>query len=141
LNFKRTIPADDEGIPMSSMADIIFLLIIFFMQTTVFSATSGIEIELPHTESSESIAPKNITIMIASNGDIYLDGKQAALEEVGRYVVSKRTRNTNKGVVLESDGDVKYQYIMDVLDELLIVGVTNVSLPTRNEEDQPSPEE
>ena len=134
MNFKRTIPADDEGVPMSSMADIVFLLIIFFMLTTVFSDRKGFEIELPQTEYSESISPKNIIIRINSNGDIYLEGRKAPLKDVGPYVISQRGRSPNRGVLLESDGDVRYKHVMDVLDELLLVGVTDISLPTREEE-------
>ena len=55
------------------MADIVFLLLIFFMLTTAFATKEGIEIQLPETESSETIAPKNITIRIDSEGGIYLD--------------------------------------------------------------------
>lgn len=138
MNFRRTVPTDDEGVPMSSMADIVFLLIIFFMLTTVFSTKRGIEIELPHTESSESISPKNIIIRITSEGDIYLDGKRATLKDVGPYMVSKGASSAKKSVILESDGDVKYQHVMDVLDELLLVGVTDISLPTREEETEPA---
>ena len=134
MNFRRTLPADDEGIPMSSMADIVFLLIIFFMLTTVFSVKRGIEIELPHTEVSESVSLKNIVIRIDSEGALYLDGQKARLKEIGPYVISKRSANSEKGVVLESDGSVEYQNVMDVLDELLLAGVTDISLPTREEE-------
>jgi biopolymer transport protein ExbD len=118
------------------MADIVFLLIIFFMLTTVFSDKRGIVIELPQTESSESISPKNITIRITSDGGIYLDGRKAAVRDVGPYVLSIRGQSPNRGVILESDEDVKYKHVMDVLDELLLVGVTDISLPTREEDEE-----
>ncbi len=137
MNFKRTIPADDEAVPMSSMADIVFLLIIFFMLTTVFTTNRGIEIVLPETESSETISPKNIVIRIDSEGDVYLDGEKATLRDVGPYVISQLSRYSERGVLLESDGSVKYQHVMDVLDELFLVGVTDISLPTRQEEEEP----
>ena len=135
MNFKRTIPSDDEAVPMSSMADIVFLLLIFFMLTTAFASKKGIEIQLPETVSSETIAPKNITIRIDLEGVIHLDGDKATLREVGPYVVSQRGKDSKRGVILESDGSVKYQSVMDVLDELLLVGVTDISLPTREERD------
>jgi biopolymer transport protein ExbD len=116
------------------MADIVFLLIIFFMLTTVFSDRKGFEIELPQTEYSESISPKNIIIRISSEGDVYLEGQKSELRKVGPYVLSERATSPNKGVILESDENVKYKHVMDVLDELLLVGVTDISLPTREEE-------
>ncbi len=138
MNFKRTIQSDDEAVPMSSMADIVFLLLIFFMLTTAFATKKGIEIQLPETESSETIALKNIIIRIASEGDIYLDGEKATLRDVGPYVLSQPSRHSERGVILESDGSVKYQRVMDVLDELLLVGVTDISLPTREEKEEPT---
>jgi biopolymer transport protein ExbD len=133
LNFRRTIPSDDEGVPMSSMADIVFLLIIFFMLTTVFASKRGIEIELPQTESGESVSPQNITIIIDAKGDIYLDEQKTELENLGRNVVAKRSQQSGTGIIVEADGNVEYRQVMDVLDELLLVGVTNISLPTVEE--------
>ncbi len=133
MNFKRTIRTDDEGVPMSSMADIIFLLLIFFMVTAVFSVRRGVEIELPETESAEPISQKNVIVRIDSNGDVYLDGEIASLDDVGPYVLARRAEQSQRGVILESDGAAKYQHVMDVLDELLLVGITEISLPTREE--------
>jgi biopolymer transport protein ExbD len=126
---------------MSSMADIVFLLLIFFMLTTAFATKKGIEIQLPETESSETIAPKNIIIRIDSEGDVYLDGEKSALTDVGPYILSQRSQHSERGVILESDGSVEYQHVMDVLDELLLVGVTDISLPTRQEEEEEEKEE
>jgi biopolymer transport protein ExbD len=47
LKFKRRLTQDDEAVPMASMADIAFLLIIFFMVSSVFSVDRGLLIELP----------------------------------------------------------------------------------------------
>lgn len=116
------------------MADIVFLLIIFFMLTTVFSTKRGVELELPPTAFSESISPKNIIIRIGSEGEIYLDGEKAELSYIGPYVLTERSRNAQKGVIIESDENARYSHVMDVIDELLLVGVTDVSLPTREEE-------
>ncbi|MBI5115468.1 biopolymer transporter ExbD [Candidatus Poribacteria bacterium] len=133
MRFKSTIPADDEGVPMASMADIVFLLVTFFMVTSVFNVGRGVKIELPETQSAESISMKDVLVRIDAEGNVYLDGKRSLLKEVGPYVLSKRAENPRRAVIVESDRTAKYQYVMDVLDELLLVGVTDISLPTREE--------
>jgi biopolymer transport protein ExbD len=102
------------------MADIVFLLIIFFMLTTVFATKRGIEIELPQTESGEPVSPQNLTILIDAEGGIYLDDQKTNLADLGRSVVVKRSQQSGKGIIVEADGNVEYRQVMDVLDELLL---------------------
>jgi biopolymer transport protein ExbD len=130
LKFKRTLVADDEAVPMSSMADIAFLLIIFFMLTTVFSVDQGIIIELPETSQRESIDLREIVLVIDAQGIVHSDGKVVAMGSVGDLIKSRRLSNPKRPVVVRSDKNVNYGVVADVMDELLSAGVRDVALPT-----------
>jgi len=130
LKFRRRLAQDDEAVPMASMADIAFLLIIFFMVTSVFSVDRGLLIELPQTAVQESVDLREIVLSISADGAILADGKPVALTELGPYVGAARTQNPRRPVVVRSDRRVEYGKVADVMDELLQAGVRDVALPT-----------
>lgn len=133
MKFKRRIPSDDEAVPMASMADIAFLLIIFFMLTTVFDVERGLLIELPQTAVRETVELREIVLTIAEDGRLRADGKPIALQDLGSYVVSARRANSRRPVVVRSDRRVDYGRVADVMDELLQAGIQDVALPTAPE--------
>ena len=134
MKFKRRLPADDEAVPMSSMADIAFLLVIFFLTASVLSTDQGIVIELPETSVREAVDRRELLLTISKDGQLHAEGKPLALEELGPRVLSVRGANPRRPIVLRSDRHVPYGRIADVMDELLKVGVRDVALPTAPEE-------
>ncbi|HSH69754.1 MAG TPA: biopolymer transporter ExbD [Deferrisomatales bacterium] len=133
MKFKRRLIPDDEAVPMSSMADIAFLLIIFFMVTSVFDVDRGLLIELPETQVRESVDRKEMVLSIAADGSVSADGKPIGLAGIGSYVKAGRRVNPNRTVVVRSDRRVPYGAVTDVMDELLQAGVRDVALPTAAE--------
>ncbi|MDF1553586.1 MAG: biopolymer transporter ExbD [Deferrisomatales bacterium] len=133
MKFKRRLIPDDEAVPMASMADIAFLLIIFFMVTSVFDVDRGLLIELPETQVRESVDRKEMVLSIAADGTVNADGKPIGLAGIGPYVKAGRRVNPNRAVVVRSDRRVPYGAVTDVMDELLQAGVRDVALPTAAE--------
>ena len=71
------------------MADITFLLIIFFMVSTVFDVSRGIQMRLPATTTQQDIKERNVTISIDATQALFLDGERAELRGLGRAVLGK----------------------------------------------------
>ncbi len=130
MKFKRRKFEDDEPIPTASMADITFLLIIFFIVSTVMAVDRGLMIDLPQSEVSQKISLREITVSISREGKILADGDDVTISQLGRYVKDKLVVNPSRRVVVKSDRNVYYGKIIDVMDELLKAGVKDVSLPT-----------
>ena len=85
MKLQRT--GESSEIPTSSMADIAFLLIIFFMVTAVFSATKGLEFKLPKDEdNSPAEEEEAIFIKVNSATDILVDCKPKSLSEILPYL-------------------------------------------------------
>ena len=133
MKFKRAFEDDAEVIPTASMADITFLLIIFFMVGTVFNVEKGIEMNLPQSTVQQDISQENVIISIDTAEKLYLDGEPVELEALGQNVLDKVTAKPESFVLVKSDQGVKYRIVIDVLDELLQVGITNIALPTEEE--------
>ncbi len=133
MKFRRSTQKDDEVIPTASMADIVFLLIIFFMVTSVFNLDRGLEMRLPQMEKAGQISRKGIVVSIDKKGDVFVDGNKVEIYEVGRVVYEKRGKSPGAPVIFKSDRDTRYQMVMDVLDELMKAGIYDVSLPVVEE--------
>ncbi len=133
-------PVSDE-IPTSSMADIAFLLIIYFMVTTTFAATRGLDFSLPKEDDSQPLVEKeeSVLIEIQPGGVLLVDQKQMPLSEILEYLKPKLERNPMKPVIIRPNENSEYGFMVDVFDELrqaenkIGIQIKNVSIPTQRE--------
>ncbi len=137
--IRRT--AEDSSIPTSSMADIAFLLIIFFMVTAVFSATKGLELKLPSDE-MQPPDPEPAVFIHVQRDRIVVDCRSMEPDEILPYLEPRLLRNPNKPVILHTDSDAEYRgmvTVYDLLAETRTEGsrwpfvVKNIFIPTRSE--------
>ena len=141
--MKLKKPTVSEEIPTSSMADIAFLLIIYFMVTTTFAATRGLDFSLPQEEDSPPMVEKEeaVLIEIQSGGALIVDQKAMQLEEILEYLKPKLERNPRKPVIIRPQQNAAYGDMVNVFDELrqakdkIGMEVKNISIPTQREID------
>ena len=141
MKIERDAPNDE--IPTSSMADIAFLLIIYFMVTTTFAATRGLDFALPEEDDNPPIVEKedSVLIEIQPNGDLIVDQRPMRLEEIIPYLEPKLVNNPKKPVIIRPDPASPYKHMVTVLDELrqatdkstLITQEIRISVPTQRE--------
>ena len=129
---KRTLPVE---IPTASMADVAFLLIIFFLVASFYSVTRGIQFSLPRQDEAALTAEPEAAVLIEveSSGALTVDSKPMALAQLRGYVEPKLQRNPTKSVILQTSMDAPYQAMTDVFDELRLAGVQNLVIPTSSE--------
>lgn len=122
-------------IPTASMADVAFLLIVFFMLTAVFTTTQGLRFQFPKDDPTQlNVQPEeSIHIKIVGEGQFEVDRVPMSIEEVAGYVQSKMDQNPNKPVIIQTLPEVPYYVMIDVFDLLKQLEVTNVSIPTDSE--------
>jgi biopolymer transport protein ExbD len=129
-----------------SMADISFLLIIFFMITSAFSATRGLDFALPEdsTTPPEIKQEDSIDVMVQPgpvDGPpiILVDGNQLPIEGLLPYIAEKLKQNPEKPVILRTDPSAAYGNMIGVFDELRQceemtgVKIETISIPTQRE--------
>ena len=139
--MKLTKKRGESEIPTSSMADIAFLLIIFFMVTAVFSATKGLEFKLPKDDdTSPPEQEEAVFIKVAADETVTVDCKPMGLDEILPYLAPKLLRNPEKPVILYTDANATYQGMISVYDVLGSAKkathefeVKNISVPTQSE--------
>ena len=142
MRFKKD-RAEPE-IPTSSMADIAFLLIVYFMVTTTFAATRGLDFALPKDDDSPPIVEKeeSVLIEIRPNGQLIVDQKPMELDGILEYLEPKLETNPRKPVIIKPDQQAPYGHMVEVFDvlrqgkeKLGLDKEINISIPTQREID------
>jgi biopolymer transport protein ExbD len=141
MKFEKKTVSDE--IPTSSMADITFLLIIFFMVTNTFAATRGLDFAIPKEEKNTAQIEREESVLISIHpgGAIEVDGRSMRLDQILDYLKPKLERNQTKPVIIRPDPDAAYGDMVKVYDVLRQgkdkgVEVKNISIPTQREIDQ-----
>lgn len=100
---------------MSSMTDIVFLLLIFFMLTSTLVTVSAIDVLLPKaggkTENSKSVA-----VTITNTSLFYIDKTKVSSSNLESQLLSKVGSDKKKTIVIRGDKDVPYKNVMKVID-------------------------
>jgi len=133
--LRRKSRVSDE-IPTASMADIAFLLLIFFLVTTVFSEERGLGIVLPEKQQEEiEINPKNIiTFYVVGDGVVELrrgdsaDKQTLDFQQVEAVARQELAANSRLVISVKTAPDANYVDMVNVLDELHLSGATRISL-------------
>ncbi|TCI91723.1 ExbD/TolR family protein [Tenacibaculum sp. M341] len=105
----------DPSFNMSSMTDIVFLLLIFFMLTSTLVTVSAIDVLLPKaggkTENNTSIA-----VTITKDSDFFIDKTKIASNNLEQELLNKVGAEKQKTVVIRGDQNVPYKNVMKVID-------------------------
>lgn len=109
----------ESAIPTASMSDIAFLLLLFFMVSTVFVKERGLKITMPRAESIEKI-PRNhsATIYVNSAGVISIDDFPVEIPQVAGLMNSKLAKDFNLITCFRTDQNANYGVISDILNQL-----------------------
>lgn len=130
MKFKRE--KVQATIPTASMADIAFLLLIFFMVTTTFRAETGLKVTIPQVEAAEKMPARNLThVWIAKNGLVSIDDALIPKERISDIMARKRQLNPDLIVSVKCDRATNYKLVEDVFDEFVDASVLRIHLAAR----------
>jgi len=122
-------------IPTSSMADIAFLLLVFFLTTTTFANKKGLQMKLPPKGEEVKIASRNIMqILVSPGGKVLIEAedgtlKETRIEDIRPEVERARVRtNDSVTVAIKVSRKAPYSAMIDVLDEVKQAGASRISL-------------
>lgn len=134
--FSRKSGAGSE-IPTSSLADIAFLLLIFFMVTTVFRKEKKRTIEWVEADATEKIDEKRKNILhiwIERDGTVYINDVATQFDQISEVVRPIYADNRELVIAVRGDRDVPYAQINTITEELQEAGAVRVTFATRLEQ-------
>jgi biopolymer transport protein ExbD len=118
---------------VTSLIDVLFLLLIFFMISTTFLSTPAIKLELPKAKNADAVRQDPIVVYIDQNGKTYLNDEPVDLALLGAAIAEKIDKSDDKAVVLKADSRVTHGSVVEVMDILKGAGARRLTISTEPE--------
>jgi|TARA_B110000438_G_scaffold303707_1_gene366657 biopolymer transport protein ExbD len=125
--------SDDGGsdeINISPLIDMVFILLIFFIVTTVFVEETGVEVNKPQASSATDLDKNSILIAITAEGKVVYGGREIGPSGV-RSTVRRLVQQDDMPVIIQADKTVSVELLARVLDEAKLGGANLVNLATK----------
>lgn len=125
-----------NSIPTGSMADIIFLLLIFFMVTTIFKMEEGLPISLPRAETGAELDREKLMNIWADRfSRVSINDKLIQVELIDAVVSKRFEENRSLIVAFNIDRRTKYDLVSRIMEQLKEANAVNVTFVSVSEED------
>lgn len=137
MNFRKNKKSGAPVLQMSSLMDVIFLLLCFFVTSSVFSQwETEVAIALPTAKSATvpGRMPGEIILNLNKEGDVSVNGQKLSLEEVTGRLARIAKLYPGQPVVIRADKTASYDKLMGLIDACRAADVWNFSLATQDEE-------
>lgn len=128
MAIRRKSRDDEMDINITPMLDIVFIMLIFFIVTTSFVKETGIDPKRPVAETAAAKPRGNILIGIDTEGRIWMNNRHIDITQVRQLVEDAVIENPESSVVLVSDEISPTGVLIDIMDQVRLGGVTNISV-------------
>ncbi len=125
----------DESEPdLTPLVDCVFLLLVFFMVTTVFLHTKGLEVDMPSQSDAQEEQKKDINLFVDETGKIQIKGVDVEPDKLAESLAKAMQEANNKNIIINGDGECPQRYIVFVVDAARGVGVEGIAFAREQEE-------
>ena len=121
------------NVNLTPLIDMVFILLIFFLVTASFTKESGIDVNRPTAQSAVRQERGNLIIAIDKNGEIWIDNEHVDIRTIRTHIEQLHAQNPEGTVIILADKDTRTGATVEVLDQVRLAGVTNVSIAAANE--------
>lgn len=129
----RVKPPTLTDINLSPLIDMVFILLIFFIVTTVFVKETGVDIDRPTSRSAGQLDTQNIQLAVSPQGQVFYDGRMASLSEIG-LIVRRLNHASPRPVIIVADKAVTTEMLVPIIDEVTLAGAPSVSIAAKRED-------
>lgn len=131
--LKKTRSIYKVQLPLTSLIDIIFLLLVYFLLTTNFMVDEGIKVKLPHANASKPQTEQEITIYVNKQGQAFLDNDMVPLDILFRRLKERLAGRDKMLVVVRADREVILDSAVKVMDVAKSAGAGKLCLATEKD--------
>lgn len=130
LTFRNSRRSSHVQIPLTSLIDIVFLLLIYFLLTTNFMVDEGINIKLPQAKASAPQTQKEITVYVDQEGRAFLENTELPPDRLFDRLRELIGNQSNQLVVVKADRSVILNKAVNVMDIAKAAGAQRLCLAT-----------
>ena len=123
--------ANKVELNLTSLIDAVFLLLIFFMVTTVFVKSTQLKIDLPIAENADTIEKeKKLNLRISNDGSLEVNSQMISMGGLSRLLEQEKLRSGSGTLIITADGQTPHGFVIDAMEMAVQAGVEKIDLET-----------
>jgi len=124
---------------LTPLIDVVLMLVIFFMLTTTFVLSPGVQVDLPQGSSLQQPRESDAIITITKDGAVYFQDAQVSLETLQAVLQRAKAQQPRLRVVIKADTLVQHGRVVEVMDMAKLVGIERLAIATAPKQAAPQP--
>ena len=125
--------SEEQGLDLTPMMDIVFIMLIFFIVTTSFVKETGVDVNRPNAETAERDEKGNILVAITQNNEIWIDKRIIDLKAVRANIERLKIEYPEGSVIIQADKEARSGLLVETMDQIRLAGVQNISIAAKND--------
>ena len=127
----QTSDADNNDLNLTPLIDAVFLLLVFFMVTSVFIQATQLKIELPVAENYDQIdQEKKLNLLISAEGQLEFNSQLVSMGQLATLIENERLRSGSGTLIVTADSQTPHGFVLDAMEVDIQAGVSKIDLET-----------
>ena len=123
---------EEQEMNLTPMIDCVFLLLIFFMVTTVFKQPYILQVELPEARQAQVIEEKKLVASIAADGRMEINRHPVSLANLDQVLQREKQGTRSVTLVVRTDKETKHKHLLDLFEAAKRAGIEKIPLATED---------
>tara|TARA_B100000676_G_C17765921_1_gene674092 strand:+ start:393 stop:812 length:420 start_codon:yes stop_codon:yes gene_type:complete len=131
---KRSLSEEEQGLNLTPLIDCVFLLLIFFMVTTVFKQPYTLQVQLPEAAKASQIEEKKLVGTVTIDGRIEINRNLVTSGELETVLLREKQDTGSLTLILRTDQQTRHKHMLEMLEVAKRVGVEKIVLATDDQQ-------
>ena len=134
---RRKSVYEEQELNMTPLIDCVFLLLIFFMVTTVFKQPYSLQVVLPEAQQGVIVEEKKLVASITQDGRMEINRHLVTLDDLEQVLLREKEGTRSLTLVVRTDQETPHKYLLDLFEVAKRVGIEKIPLATEDLREQP----
>ncbi len=127
----QTSDANNNDLNLTPLIDAVFLLLVFFMVTSVFVQATQLKIELPIADNYDKIdQEKKLSLLISAEGQLEFNSQLVSMGQLTGFIEDERLRSGSGTLIITADAQTPHGFVLDAMEMAVMAGVSKIDLET-----------
>ena len=123
--------AKNNELNLTPLIDAVFLLLVFFMVTSVFVKATQLKVELPVADNYDKIdQEKKLNLLISAEGQLEFNSQLVSMGQLASVLEDERLRSGSSTLIVTADAQTPHGYVLDAMEMAVMAGVSKIDLET-----------